>query len=96
MWVRQVQGAPSLTRAGRYFQKRVWTENTETTSMLDKLLPGVAMNVSSCFRLCRTYRNWGLLGFNHLEELPGIRWTMKDLDQLANINTNNFAARAVE
>jgi hypothetical protein len=37
---------------------------------------------------------WGLLGFQHLEELPGIRWKLRNLTQLAKANPKKFAAQA--
>jgi hypothetical protein len=39
---------------------------------------------------------WGLLGFKHLEELPGIRWKVRNLTQLAKTNPKKFAAQADE
>ncbi len=37
---------------------------------------------------------WGLLGFKHLEELPGIRWKVRNLTQLAKANPEKFAVQA--
>jgi len=39
---------------------------------------------------------WGLLGFRHLEELPGMRWKVKNLTQLAEANPKKFATQADE
>jgi hypothetical protein len=39
---------------------------------------------------------WGLLGFKHLEELPGIRWKLRNLTQLAKANPKKFVEQAVE
>jgi len=39
---------------------------------------------------------WGLLGFKHLEELPGMRWKVRNLTQLAKVNPKKFAAQADE
>ena len=39
---------------------------------------------------------WGLLGFKHLEELPGMRWKVRNLTQLAKANPKKFAAQADE
>jgi len=39
---------------------------------------------------------WGLLGFKHLGELPGIRWKVQNLAQLAKANPRKFAAQAKE
>lgn len=39
---------------------------------------------------------WELLGFPHLEKLPGIRWKLKNLDKLAKANPKKFAAQADE
>lgn len=46
--------------------------------------------------LAQNKPEWGLLGFKHLEELPGIRWKMKNLTQLARANPKKFAAQADE
>ncbi len=37
---------------------------------------------------------WVLLGFKHLEELPGIRWKLRNLTELAKTNPKKFAAQA--
>jgi hypothetical protein len=39
---------------------------------------------------------WVLLGFKHLEELPGMRWKVRNLTQLAKANPKKFAAQADE
>lgn len=39
---------------------------------------------------------WALLGFKHLEELPGMRWKVRNLTQLAKTNPKKFAAQADE
>lgn len=39
---------------------------------------------------------WRLLGFEHLEELPGMRWKVRNLTQLAKTNPKKFAAQADE
>lgn len=39
---------------------------------------------------------WGLLGFKHLEQLPGMRWKMRNLTELAEANPKKFAAQADE
>jgi predicted nucleotidyltransferase component of viral defense system len=44
--------------------------------------------------LVQSKPEWGLLGFKHLEELPGIRWKLKNLNQLAQANPKKFAAQA--
>jgi len=44
--------------------------------------------------LVRNQPEWGLLGFKHLEELPGIRWKLRNLNQLAKANPKKFAAQA--
>jgi len=46
--------------------------------------------------LVRNKPEWELLGFNHLEELPGMRWKVKNLTQLAKANPKKFAAQADE
>jgi predicted nucleotidyltransferase component of viral defense system len=37
---------------------------------------------------------WALLGFPHLQELPGIRWKLRNLDQLVKSNPKKFAEQA--
>jgi hypothetical protein len=44
--------------------------------------------------LVRNQPEWGLLGFKHLEELPGIRWKLRNLTQLAKANPKKFTAQA--
>lgn len=46
--------------------------------------------------LVRNKPEWGLLGFKHLEELPGIRWKVRNLTQLAKTNPKKFEAQADE
>ncbi|MBI3916432.1 MAG: nucleotidyl transferase AbiEii/AbiGii toxin family protein [Betaproteobacteria bacterium] len=40
--------------------------------------------------------NWGLLGIEHLEQLPGIRWKLANIDRLARANPKKFKAQAEE
>lgn len=37
---------------------------------------------------------WRLLGSAHLEHLPGIRWKLRNLEQLGKTNAGKFAAQA--
>jgi predicted nucleotidyltransferase component of viral defense system len=37
---------------------------------------------------------WGLLGIDHLEQLPGIRWKLHNLAQLAKSNPGKFSEQA--
>jgi predicted nucleotidyltransferase component of viral defense system len=39
---------------------------------------------------------WRLLGFKHLEDLPGIRWKMRNLTQLSKTDPKKFGAQADE
>jgi predicted transcriptional regulator len=41
--------------------------------------------------LVRTEPEWTLLGIAHLEQLPGIRWKLRNLEQLRKINARKFA-----
>lgn len=34
---------------------------------------------------------WSLLGFEHLQQLPGIRWKLRNLEQLQKVNPRKFA-----
>jgi len=42
----------------------------------------------------RNEPNWALLGFEHLEQLPGIRWKLANIDRLAKANPKKFKAQA--
>lgn len=46
--------------------------------------------------LARNEPNWALLGIGHLEQLPGIRWKLRNLEQLAKANPRKFKAQARE
>jgi hypothetical protein len=37
---------------------------------------------------------WGLLGIDHLEQLPGIRWKLHNLAQLAKNNPGKLSEQA--
>jgi hypothetical protein len=38
--------------------------------------------------------DWDLLGFAHLKELPGLRWKLRNLSQLAKANPRKFNQQA--
>jgi len=42
----------------------------------------------------RNQPNWGLLGIPHLAELPGIRWKLHNLSQLAKLSPKKFEKQA--
>jgi predicted nucleotidyltransferase component of viral defense system len=44
--------------------------------------------------IARNEPNWGTLGIEHLEQLPGIRWKLANLDRLARTNPKKFKAQA--
>lgn len=44
----------------------------------------------------RNEPNWGLLGIEHLEQLPGIRWKLTNLQRLARTNPKKSKAQAEE
>ena len=46
--------------------------------------------------LARNEPNWALLGIEHLEQLPGIRWKLRNLEQLAKTNPKKLNAQAQE
>ena len=46
--------------------------------------------------LARNEPNWDLLGIEHLEQLPGIRWKLEDLGRLAKANPKKLKAQAQE
>ena len=46
--------------------------------------------------LARNEPNWALLGIEHLEQLPGIRWKLRNLEQLAKANPKKLKAQAQE
>ena len=46
--------------------------------------------------LARNAPNWALLGIEHLEQLPGIRWKLSNLERLAKANPKKLKAQAQE
>lgn len=46
--------------------------------------------------LARNEPDWALLGIEHLDQLPGIRWKLANLDQLAKANPKKLKAQAEE
>ena len=46
--------------------------------------------------LARNAPNWALLGIEHLEQLPGIRWKLSNLERLAKANPKKLRAQAQE
>ena len=44
--------------------------------------------------LARNEPNWGLLDIEHLVQLPGIRWKLRNLEQLAKANPQKLKAQA--
>ena len=46
--------------------------------------------------LARNEPNWGLLDIEHLVQLPGIRWKLRNLEQLAKANPQKLKAQAQE
>ncbi len=46
--------------------------------------------------LARNEPNWDLLGIEHLEHLPGIRWKLENLGRLAKTNPKKFKEQAQE
>ena len=46
--------------------------------------------------LARNKPNWAMLGIDHLEQLPGMRWKLTNLERLAKVNPRKFKAQARE
>ena len=46
--------------------------------------------------LARNEPDWALLGIEHLEQLPGVRWKLANLDRLAKANPKKLKAQAEE
>ncbi len=44
--------------------------------------------------LVRNEPDWALLGIEHLEQLPGIRWKLSNLERLAKVNPKKLKAQA--
>ena len=44
--------------------------------------------------LARNETDWALLGIDHLEQLPGIRWKLANLERLAKTNPKKLRAQA--
>ena len=63
--------------------------------MLGALQAGLDANEREfLLSLARGAPNWNLLGMEHLEELPGIRWKLANLERLAKANPKKFRAQA--
>ena len=46
--------------------------------------------------LARNEPNWGLLDIEHLEQLPGVQWKLRNLERLAKVNPKKLKAQAQE
>lgn len=46
--------------------------------------------------LARNEPNWALLGIEHLEQLPGIRWKLANIERLAKLNPKKLDVQAQE
>jgi len=44
--------------------------------------------------IVRNRPEWSLMGFSHLQQLPGLRWKLQNLSQLQRSNPKKFAAQA--
>ena len=44
--------------------------------------------------LAKNEPKWDLLDIAHLEQMPGVRWKLENLDRLAKANPKKFKARA--
>jgi len=44
--------------------------------------------------LARNDPNWALLGIEHLEQLPGVRWKLTNIERLARTNPRKSKAQA--
>ncbi|MGH8700777.1 MAG: nucleotidyl transferase AbiEii/AbiGii toxin family protein, partial [Burkholderiales bacterium] len=64
-------------------------------SMVTELQAGLdAKEREFLLSLARNEPNWGLLDIEHLEQLPGIRWKLRNLEQLAKANPKKLKAQA--
>jgi predicted nucleotidyltransferase component of viral defense system len=63
--------------------------------MIAELQAGLDTNERAfLLSLARKEPNWALLGIEHLERLPGIRWKMTNLERLAQADPKKFSAQA--
>ncbi|WP_303783200.1 nucleotidyl transferase AbiEii/AbiGii toxin family protein [Azovibrio restrictus] len=88
--------------------ERTFKGMTAETIELDELLAARARLVEELPRaldagertfllsLVRNEPQWDLLDIDHLRELPGVRWKLRNLEQLAARNPGKFAAQAHE
>ena len=54
------------------------------------MLRGVDIERQFLISLVANQPDWQLLGIPHLEQLPGIRWKLQNLDRLQKANAKKF------
>jgi hypothetical protein len=54
------------------------------------MLRGVDIERQFLISLVANQPDWQLLGIPHLEQLPGIRWKLQNLDRLQKTNAKKF------
>lgn len=65
--------------------------------MVSELQAGLDANEREfLLSLARNEPNWAVLGIEHLEQLPGIRWKLRNLERLAKANPKKLKAQARE
>ena len=84
--------------------KGMTTEPVELKTLLaarERMVAELQANLDAAERefllsLSRNEPNWTLLGIEHLDQLPGIRWKLVNLEQLAKANPKKLKAQARE
>jgi len=65
--------------------------------MISELQTGLDSNEREfLLSVARNAPDWSLLGIDHLEQLPAIRWKLANLDRLGKTNPKKFEAQAEE
>lgn len=63
--------------------------------LLDELQAGLDDNEQRfLLSLAAGAPDWSLMGIDHLEHLPGIRWKLRNLEQLQKANARKFTEQA--
>ena len=63
--------------------------------MVRELQPGLsAAERRFLLSLVAAEPEWSLLGVEHLEQLPGLRWKLQNLERLRRANPKKFAAQS--
>lgn len=93
---------PALRDIGREYESNFKGTTTEPVElrellaarerMVHELQRGLDANERRfLLSLVANQPEWPLLGFDHLDQLPGLRWKLRNLGQLQKVNAKKFA-----